>query len=73
MDNWETLTTLGTQETGRTMIDITLHRKIPYNPDDNSSDAKEKSVVAQLAVPVVSLSKNTNSICKENRDNCKRK
>jgi hypothetical protein len=26
MDNPETLTTLGTQETGRTMIDITLHR-----------------------------------------------
>ena len=29
MDNSETLTTLGTQETGRTMIDITLHRKPP--------------------------------------------
>jgi hypothetical protein len=29
MDNSETLTTLGTQETGRTMIDITLHRKKP--------------------------------------------
>jgi hypothetical protein len=29
MDNPETLTTLGTQETGRTMIDITLHRKTP--------------------------------------------
>jgi hypothetical protein len=27
MDNSETLTTLGTQETGRTIIDITLHRK----------------------------------------------
>jgi hypothetical protein len=27
MDNPETLTTLGTQETGWTMIDITLHRK----------------------------------------------
>ena len=25
MDNSETLKTLGTQETGRTMIDITLH------------------------------------------------
>jgi hypothetical protein len=34
MDNPETLTTLGTQETGRTMIDITLRRKPPYNPDD---------------------------------------
>ena len=29
MDNSETLATLGTQETGRTMIDITLHRKPP--------------------------------------------
>ena len=27
MDKSETLTTLGTQETGRTMIDITLHRR----------------------------------------------
>jgi hypothetical protein len=27
MDNSETLTILGTQETERTMIDITLHRK----------------------------------------------
>ena len=62
MDNSETLTTLGTQETGRTMIDITLHRKPPYNPDDNSSDAKEKAVLAQLAIPVVSLSNNTNII-----------
>jgi hypothetical protein len=62
MDNSETLTTLGTQETGRTMIDITLHRKQPYNPDDNSSDTKEKTVLAQLAVPVVSLLNNTNII-----------
>ena len=49
MDNPETLTTLGTQETGRTMIDITLHRKTPYNSDANSSDTKEKTVLAQLA------------------------
>ena len=38
MDNSETLTTLGTQETGRTMIDIILHRNKNYIPDDNSSD-----------------------------------
>jgi hypothetical protein len=63
MDNSETLTTLGTQETGRTMIDIILRIKPPYNPDDNSSDTKEKTVLAQLAVPVVSLSNNTNIIC----------
>jgi hypothetical protein len=63
MDNSETLTTLGTQETGRTMIDITLHRKKTYNPDDNLSDTKEKTVLAHLAVPVVSLSNNTNIIC----------
>ena len=63
MDNSETLTTLGTQETERPMIDITLHRKQPYNPDDNSSDTKEKTVLAQLAVPVVSLLNNTNIIC----------
>jgi hypothetical protein len=63
MDNSETLTTLGTQETGWTMIDLTLHRKPPYNPDDNSSDTKEKTVLAQLAVPVVSLLNNTNIIC----------
>jgi hypothetical protein len=63
MDNSETLTTLGTQETGRTMIDIILRIKQPYNPDDNSSDTKEKTVLAQLAVPVVSLSNNTNIIC----------
>ena len=62
MDNSETLTTLGTHETGRTMIDITLHRKSPYNPDDNSCDTKEKTVLAQLAVPIVSVSNNTN-IC----------
>ena len=62
MDNSETLTTLGTQETGRTMIDITLRRKNPYNPDDNSSDAKEKTALAQLAIPIVSLSNNTNII-----------
>ena len=62
MDNSETLTSLGTQETGRTMINITLLRKIPYNPDDSSSDAKEKTVLAQLTVPVVSLSNYTNSI-----------
>ena len=63
MDNPETLTTLGTQETGWTIIDITLHRKKNYNPDDNSSDTKEKAVLAQLAVPVVSLLNNTNIIC----------
>jgi hypothetical protein len=63
MDNPETLTTLGTQETGRTMIDITLHRKQTYNPDDNSSDTKEKTVLVQLAVPVVSLLNNTNISC----------
>ena len=63
MDNSETLTTLDTQETGWTMIDITLHRKHPYNPDYNSSDTKEKTVLAQLAVPVVSLLNNTNIIC----------
>ena len=63
MDNSETLTTLGTEETGRTMTDITLHRKKNYNPDDNSCDTKEKTVLAQLGVPVVSLSNNTNSIC----------
>jgi hypothetical protein len=63
MDNPETLKTLGTQETGWTMIDITLHRKPPYNPDDNSSDTKEKTVLAQLALPVVSLLRNTNIIC----------
>ena len=51
------------QETRRTMIDITLHRKHPYNPDDNSSDTKEKTVLAQLAVPVMSLSNNMNIIC----------
>jgi hypothetical protein len=63
MDNSETLTTLGTQETGCTMIDIALHRKPHNNPDDNSSDTKEKTVLAQLAVPVVSLLNNTNIIC----------
>ena len=56
MDNSETLTTLGTQETERTMIDITLHRKKKFNPDDNSSDTKEKTVPAQLL-------NNTNIIC----------
>ena len=50
-------------ETGRIMIDITLHRKPPYNPDDNSSDTKEKTVLAQLVVPVVSLLNNPNIIC----------
>ena len=46
------------------MIDITLHiTPPPYNPDDNSSDTKEKTVLAQLAVPVVSLLNNTNIIC----------
>ena len=63
MDNPEILTSLGTQETGRTMMDITLHRKPPYNPDDNSSDTKEKTALAQLAVPVVSVLNNTNIIC----------
>ena len=63
MDKSETLTSLGTQETGRTMIDITLHRKHPYNPDDNSSDAKQKTVLAQLAVPVVSQLNNMNITC----------
>ena len=66
MDNTETLTTLGTQETGRTMIDITLHRNKNYNPDDNSSDTKEKTVLAQLL-------NNTNIICQERSNNCKRK
>ena len=51
MDNSETLTTLDTQETGRTMIDITLHRKHHYNPDYSSNDTKEKRVLAQLVVP----------------------
>jgi hypothetical protein len=55
MDNSETLTTLGTQETGWTMIDIALHRKFHNNPDDNASDTKEKTVLAQLAVPVMSI------------------
>jgi hypothetical protein len=63
MDNPETLTTLSTQETERTMIDFTLHRKPHNNPDDNSSNTKEKTVLAQLAVPVVSLLNNTNIIC----------
>jgi hypothetical protein len=63
MDKSETLTSLGTQETGRTMIDITLHRKHPYNPDDNSSDTKEKTVLAQLVVLVVSRLNNTNITC----------
>ena len=63
MDNPETLTTLGTQETGWTMIDITLHGKKNYNRDDYSSDTKEKTILAQLAVPVVSLLNNTNIIC----------
>ena len=70
MDNSETLTTLGTQETGWTMIDIALHRKFHNNPDDNASDTKEKTVLAQLAVPVMSLLSNTNIIYKENRNNC---
>ena len=57
MDNSETLTTFGTQETERKMIDITLHReKKKYNPDDNASDTKEKIVLAQLL-------NNTNIIC----------
>jgi hypothetical protein len=63
MDISETLTTLGTQETGRKMIDITLHRTQNYNPDDNSSDTKKKTVLAQLAIPVVSLLNNTNITC----------
>ena len=42
---------------------IALHRKPHYNPDDNSSDTKEKTVLAQLAVPVVSLLNNTHIIC----------
>ena len=71
MDNSETLTTLGTQETGWTMIDIALHRNTHNNPDDNSSDTKDKTILAQLAVPVVSLLNNTNSLCKENGNNCK--
>ena len=73
MDNSETLTTLGTQETGWTMIDIALHRKFHNNPDDNASDTKEKTVLAQLAVPVMSLLNNTSIIYKENRNNCIRK
>jgi hypothetical protein len=63
MDNSETLTTLRTHETERTMIDIILHKKHPNNPNDNSSDTKKKTVLAQLAVPVVSLLNNTNIIC----------
>jgi hypothetical protein len=54
---------IGTQETGRTMIDITLHRTQNYNPDDNSSDTKNKTILAQLAIPVVSLLNNTNITC----------
>ena len=64
MDNSETLTTLGTQETRWTMIDIALHRKSHNNPDDNASDAKEKTVLAHLAVPVMSLLNNTSIISK---------
>jgi hypothetical protein len=60
MDKSESLTTLGIQETGRTMINITLHRK---NPDDNSSDTKKKTILAQLTIPVVSLLINTNITC----------
>ena len=70
MNNSETLTTLRTQEIGWTMIDIALHRNTHNNTDDNASDTKEKTVLAQLAVPVVSLLNNTNIICKENRNNC---
>ena len=40
-----------------------ITQKKTYNPDDNLSDTKEKTVLAQLAVPVVSLSNNTNIIC----------
>jgi hypothetical protein len=52
------------------MIDIALHRKPHNNPDDNASDAKEKTVLAQLAVLVMSLLSNNNIIYKENRNNC---
>ena len=34
-----------------------------YNRDDYSSDTKEKTILAQLSVPVVSLLNNTNIIC----------
>ena len=40
-----------------------ITEKKTYNADDNSSDTKEKTVLVQLAVPVVSLSNNTNIIC----------
>jgi hypothetical protein len=40
-----------------------ITQKTPYNPDDNSSDTKEKTVLDLLAVPVVSLLNNTNIIC----------
>ena len=42
-----------------------ITQKPPYNSDDNSSDTKEKTVLAQLAVPVVSLLNNTNIIYKK--------
>jgi hypothetical protein len=45
MDKSETLTTLGTQETGRTMIDITLHRKKTYNPDDEKTEILLKMAI----------------------------
>ena len=40
-----------------------ITQKKNYNPDDNSSDTKEKTILAQLAVPVVSLLNNTNITC----------
>ena len=42
---------------------IYITQKQIYNPDDNSSDSKEKTVLAQQAVPVVSVLNNTNIIC----------
>ena len=51
------------------MIDIAFHRKPHNNSDDNATDTKEKTVLDQLAVPVMSLLSNANIIYKENRNN----
>jgi hypothetical protein len=40
-----------------------ITQKKNYNPDDNSSDTKKKTILAQLAIPVVSLLINTNITC----------
>jgi hypothetical protein len=63
MDNPETLTTLDTQETGRTMIDIALRRKPHYTSDDNLSATEGITVPAHLVGTVVSLLNDTNIIC----------